>query len=222
MRAMIRSHHDDRVRHVFDEWAGNGRAEGMERGHGPAAREALEHLRLAAGSRYLDIGCGNGYTVRWAAELCAPGTAMGIDISPEMIARARKLSGRLDNTRFHLGRFPEVDLDDQFFDGILSVEALYYVPDLPAALARIRELLAPKGRFACVVDYYAENTASHVWAEELGLPLTLLSEAGWRGALETEGLEILGQERVRRESAPSGQEWKCSEGSLLTLARRAD
>ena len=219
---MIRPNASDRVRDVFDEWAGNGRAEGMERGHGPAARAALERLALGAGSRYLDIGCGNGYTVRWAAPICSPGAAVGIDLSPEMVARARKLSGSQDNARFHVARFPEVAFEDQSFDGILSVEALYYLPDLPAALARIRELLTPGGRFACVVDYYAENAASHAWAEELKLPLTLLSEAGWRGALQTEGLEITGQERVRRDSAPSGQEWKCSEGSLLTLARRAE
>ncbi len=80
-----------RVRDVFDDWARRGRAEGMERGHGPTARQGFDRLEVGAGTRYLDIGCGNGYTVRWAA--AAGARATGLDVSAEMITRARDGGG---------------------------------------------------------------------------------------------------------------------------------
>ncbi|MCA9536195.1 MAG: class I SAM-dependent methyltransferase [Myxococcales bacterium] len=59
------------VRSLFDQWAQAGRAEGMQHSHTPAARQAFERLAVQPGQHYLDIGCGNGYSVRWAAEIDA-------------------------------------------------------------------------------------------------------------------------------------------------------
>lgn len=54
----------ERVQAVFDEWATAGRADRMAHSHAPFARVAFVKLRLRPGSSYLDLGCGNGYTVR--------------------------------------------------------------------------------------------------------------------------------------------------------------
>lgn len=210
----------ERVRDLFDDWAARGRAEGMERGHGPTATQAFSRLGVAAGTRYLDIGCGNGYTVRWAAGVSADVEAVGLDVSPQMIERARAASAELPNARFVNDAFPSSELVASSFDAVFSMEVFYYLEDLDAGLRAVKTLLAPGGRFACVVDFYAENEASHSWAEDMSLPLHLLSEAQWRQRCEAAGLTVIEQARLRPQLEP-GEEptWKHREGSLLTLAQ---
>ncbi len=210
----------DKVRTLFDDWARQGRAEGMERGHGPAARRAFDRLALRPDGRYLDIGCGNGYTVRWAAAAAPRGEAVGVDVSEEMIRRARRLSAHLPNVTFVAGHFPDVDLGPDPFDAVFSMEVLYYLPDLDAALRAVRDRMAPGGLFACVVDYYAENEASHSWPDDLGVPMTLLDEAGWARAFERAGLHVEDQARLRLPEEIASSPWKVTHGSLMTLGRR--
>ncbi|HKY31133.1 MAG TPA: class I SAM-dependent methyltransferase [Candidatus Polarisedimenticolia bacterium] len=209
-----------RVRDVFDDWARSGRAEGMERGHAPAARAAFERLGLTATSRYLDIGCGNGYTVRWAAAAAPRGLAVGVDLSEAMIERASALSEGIPNVRFAAGDFLTVTPPGAPFDAVFSMEVLYYLPGLQAGLERVRGLLVPGGLFACVVDYYTENPASHSWPDDLGVPMTLLSAEGWAAAFRRAGLDLVSQERLRHPAGEGVAAWKLAEGSLFTLGRR--
>ncbi len=101
------------------------------------------------------------------------------------------------------------------------MEVFYYLDDLAAGLAAVTSLLRPGGRFACVVDFYGENEASHSWPEEMNLPLQLLSEADWRAAMEGAGLRVVDQARLRAPlAAGETPTWKHREGSLLTLSTR--
>jgi SAM-dependent methyltransferase len=211
-----------RVRDVFESWAREGRAEGMERGHGRAARRGFELLELPREGWYLDVGCGNGYTVRWAAEAAPDGWAVGIDLAPAMVERARAASAAIPNVEFQVARFPDTALPHGCFDAVLSMEVLYYLPDMDDALREIARLLVPGGRFVCVVDYYEENPASHGWPEEMGVQMTRLDAAGWRQAVERAGLVVSGQERVTEPEGADPTHWKVTAGSLLTLARRGD
>ncbi len=211
-----------RVREVFDDWADRGRAEGMESGHAFSARAGFERLELSPGAHYLDIGCGNGYTVRWAADLVgAEGQAVGLDVSPNMVERARAAAAGLAGVQFHVAAFPDHPLPRQAFQGIFSMEVLYYVPDVAGALQEIQRLLAPGGRFVCVVDYYRENSASHSWPDDLGVAMNLLSMAGWRGAFEEAGLTVA-EQTCLLYPLEAGEEpgWKHTQGSLLTVGER--
>lgn len=213
----------ERVRDIFHDWAERGRAEGMEAGHGPSARAGIAHLALEPGQRYLDIGCGNGYTLRWVAPVVGPeGRAVGIDVAPGMIERARALSAEHSNIDVHLAAFPAHELAPASFHGVFSMEVFYYLPDLPAALAATHALLAPGGRFACVVDFYGENPESHEWPEQLGCEMTLWSAAEWVRGFEAAGFTDIHQERVRHPLADGAEPgWKHTIGSLLTVGRRA-
>ena len=210
-----------RVRDVFDEWAEDGRAERMAAAHALVARQAFAVLGLAPGQRYLDIGSGSGYTVRWAAQVATSVEAVGIDVSAQMIALARQLTLGLPNARFRRGSFPMADLGPGSFHAIFSMETFYYLPDLAAALRAVHDLLVPGGQFACVVDYYEENQASHAWPTDLGVTMHLLSAPGWRQAFEDAGLAVVRQERLFPPLA-AGEEpsWKHTEGSLFTLGKR--
>ncbi|MDF1565710.1 MAG: class I SAM-dependent methyltransferase [Deltaproteobacteria bacterium] len=199
------SRHVQKVGALFDEWAREGRAEGMERTHARAARPAFERLGVGAGHRYLDVGCGNGYSVRWAVEAGAA-SALGVDLSEEMIARAREQSRGHAAASFLQAAFPGGGLPAGGFDRIFSMEAYYYLADLDAALEATRALLAPGGRFACTIDHYLENEESHGWSEELGLSLHLLGAAEWSERFSRAGFEEIEQEAIA--------------GSLLTLGRR--
>lgn len=221
MRRFRTTHQLLRVRDVFDEWAESGRAQGMEQGHGPAARRAFDALDLASGERFLDVGCGNGYVVRWAAQVAPSVDALGIDVSAQMIALARELTSGMPNARFRRGSFPLIELEPGRFDAIFSMEVFYYLPDLAAGLRSVRELLAPGGRFACVVDYYRENQASHTWPEDLGVPMHLLSADEWCQAFAEAGLDVVRQDRLCTPHVPGTPVvWKHTMGSLFTLGRR--
>ncbi len=182
------------MRDVFDEWARSGRAEGMERGHGPAARPAFEWLAVQPDEGYLDVGCGNGYTVRWAAAVDPSVRATGLDVSSAMIERARAMSADHPNASFVCSEFPTAHIAPGTVDAAFSMEVLYYLPDLPGALRAIRDLLAPGGRFACVVDFFTERPDSHSWPDDLGVDMTLWSAAEWRAGCVDAGLVVADQQ----------------------------
>ncbi|WP_199351036.1 class I SAM-dependent methyltransferase [Haliangium ochraceum] len=210
-----------RVRDVFDEWAESGRADGMERGHGPTAKQAFDALGVSPNYRFLDIGCGNGYVVRWAAQTAPSVDAVGIDVSAHMVALARQLTTGQPNARYRRGSFPQIDLSRAQFDAIFSMEVFYYLSDLDAGLQAVRDLLAPGGSFACVVDFYRENADSHSWPEDLGVDMHLLSAAEWCQAFERAGLEVADQRRLYAPKLPGmPASWKHTTGSLFTLGRR--
>lgn len=212
----------ERVRDVFEDWASRGRAEGMAESHTPFVRPVFDRLPLEAGARYLDIGCGNGYTVCWAAERVGPaGEAVGIDVAPGMIARAGARCGDRPSVRFHVATFPDDHpLPAEHFDVVFSMEVFYYLPDLKRALSEVRALLVPGGQFACQVDYYEENRASHAWPADVGVAMTPLSARGWREAFESVGLVVTEQFRVRLPADAATDAWQSVEGSLATIGRR--
>jgi SAM-dependent methyltransferase len=206
----------------------------MAASHAPVARVALERLELRRDARFLDIGCGNGYAVRWAAEAAPDGVAVGLDVAPAMIALARRHSSGYGNARFAVAEFGTaarvVPGAPPGFDAIFSMEVFYYLPDLDAALREALALLKPGGRFACAVDYYGENAASHSWPADLGVPMTLLDQAGWCAAFERAGFVNVRQERIRQAAATAARvetdvhaataDWKVTHGTLLTLGER--
>lgn len=208
------------AREVFDEWAAEGRDEGMAEAHGPVARRVLDRLELPRDGRFLDVGCGNGYAVRWAAARMPDGEAVGIDASPEMIRHARERSQGLGKVRFERADFPEHPLPAGAFDAIFSMEVFYYFSDVAAALEATLRLLRPGGEFACVVDYYEENTASHGWPELTGAPMELMSADEWRGALEAAGFVDVRQDRITLPPEEASQDWHSTVGSLVTVGRR--
>jgi trans-aconitate 2-methyltransferase len=94
----------------------------------------------------VDLGCGPGTLTRELAERWPEARVVGIDNSPEMLAKARPLAipGRLD--------FVQVDLSQwsppQPVDFIFSNAALHWIDDHAALLARLAGWLAPGGTLA--------------------------------------------------------------------------
>lgn len=91
----------------------------------------------------LDIGCGLGrLTHRLAA---GERTVTGIDLSPEMIARARRQCTGAERVTLRCGDFLRLDFGDARFDCILSAATLHHLPEARAVGTMVR-LLRPGGR----------------------------------------------------------------------------
>lgn len=212
-----------RVKAVFDDWAASGRGERMGAAHEPNARQGFERLALRPGERFLEVGCGVGYAVRWAAAVDPTVDALGVDLSPTMIERARGASTGLPNARFLCAPFPGPWLDEEApFDAVFSMEVLYYFDDPDAALARIAGALSPGGRFVCVIDYYEGNPGSLGWDDALGVHMHRRTPEQWAGALRSAGLDDTAHARLREPVTPGEPfTWKHEHGSLLLEGRRS-
>lgn len=110
---------------------------------------ATAHLR--AGEVVVDLGSGGGLDVFLAAKKVGPeGRAIGIDMTPAMIERARANaeSGGYTNVEFHHATIDNIPLPDGSVDCVISNCVLNLAPDKPAVFREIARILKPGGRLA--------------------------------------------------------------------------
>lgn len=130
----------DTLADAYDVWIqGELEAKPLER----ALLGGFAELVLAAGGGPVaDIGCGQG---RVTAHLRTLGlSAFGIDLSPKMLANARRTHPDL---RFDEGSMTAVDAKDGALGGIVAWYSIIHVPreQLPAVFAEFHRVLAPGG-----------------------------------------------------------------------------
>ena len=181
---------------TFDLWANDGRDAGMETEHGDVARQVIAKMGIKAGQQVLDLGCGNGWATRLLAKSSPGGRAVGVDVSPAMVARAEALHSLTIRARYEVMPFEQLTFKDGQFDRAFSIEALYYAADLARALAEIQRVLKPLGTLDLIVDYYKENPATGTWARACGVPMSHLGEGEWRARLEQAGFTGVTSARV--------------------------
>ena len=110
---------------------------------------------LNPGEVVLDLGCGGGLDVFLAVRRVGPtGRAIGVDMTPEMIARARRNAVRfcqetgLANVEFRLGEIECLPVPDESVDVVISNCVINLSPDKPRAWREIARVLRPGGRVA--------------------------------------------------------------------------
>lgn len=195
----------EKVIATFDAWARNGRDEGMEDGHGDVVRQVVGRMTIAPGEKVLDLGCGNGWATRLLAQANVGVQAVGVDASPEMIARADELHSLKIRARYDLGSFERLDFKDGEFDRIFSMEAFYYTIDLGATLGECLRVLRPGGVADVVIDFYRENTATECWARQMELELQWHGADEWRAAFEKAGFTNVSTGRVVDSRGPGDE-----------------
>jgi ubiquinone/menaquinone biosynthesis C-methylase UbiE len=144
-------------RQMWDNAAAGWQAwwQNIERGAQKVSDKLVEMAQIKPGDRVLDIATGIGEPAVTAAKRVKPnGKVVATDISAQMIAiaKARAKSLGLDNVmEFREGDAEKLDLPTSSFNAVLSRWGLMFLPNLPGALGRIRELLVPGGRLAAAV-----------------------------------------------------------------------
>ncbi len=106
---------------------------------------------IRPGATGVDLGAGGGLDVFLASPLVGPeGKAIGIDMTPEMIERARSnaLSGGYKNVEFRLATIDKLPLADDSVDCVISNCVINLAPDKPAVFREIARVLKPGGRLA--------------------------------------------------------------------------
>ena len=104
---------------------------------------------IQAGERAVDCGSGAGADALIAARLVgASGRVIGIDMTPEMLAKARASAAEagLTNVEFREGILEALPVETGWADVVISNGVLNLVPDKAAALAEMYRVLRPGGR----------------------------------------------------------------------------
>jgi SAM-dependent methyltransferase len=148
---------------------------------------------LQAGETVLDVGCGAGVDLILAALGVGPsGRAIGVDMTPEMVARAQaNVAARgLAQVIVRPGLMEQLPVETATVDCVLSNGALSLSPQKPRAFAEIARVLSAAGR-AVLSDLVVETLPPWVRAEpalEGSCLAGALSEAGMLDHLRRAGL----------------------------------
>ncbi len=126
---------------------------------------------LQPGEDVLDVGCGAGMDSLVAAQMVgASGSVTGIDMTPEMVVKARGSIAEmgLGNVRIVEGSAEHLPFDDASFDVVISNGVIDLIPDKDAVFSEITRVLRPGGRIQ-LADVTIQNPVSEESKRDIDL-----------------------------------------------------
>jgi SAM-dependent methyltransferase len=118
-----------------------------------------EFAGVREGDTVLDLGSGAGNDAFVARAIVGEGgRVIGVDMTPEMISRARRNNAKLghDNVEFRLGEIENLPVAAESVDVVISNCVLNLVPDKKRAFAEIHRVMKASARF-CISDIVIEG-----------------------------------------------------------------
>ena len=185
----------------------------------------------AAGTRVLDLGCGPGHASGQLAARFPDLEFVGVDLSPGMIATARRRHDSLPNLEFREGDAMALPFDDASFERGLTLASIKHWPDPALGLRELARVLRPYGELLVLeCDRRATwATCRHFvrrWRRLLPFTETLATAYFHRfvagGGLDVDRLRALlegaGFDRVHVEAVPDfpavvGRAVRCQDGA---------
>jgi arsenite methyltransferase len=187
---------------------------------------------IEVGEAVLDLGSGSGTDTFVAAlRTGAEGRVVGVDMTDEQLAKARRLADEAGFTQasFQAGYIEEPPVGAAGFDCVISNGVINLSPDKPAVFAAAAKALRPGGRLALADIVSAKQLPEGVtcdaslWAACIG---GAMQHDDYRAAIEGAGFEI---ESWRENSAyrfvserADNATQKYGVTSISLLARRGD
>jgi ubiquinone/menaquinone biosynthesis C-methylase UbiE len=147
-------------RRHFDRWARRYERDPTSRRLATVQDAALEALDLGPSDRLLDVGCGTGAAVRRAAPRVE--RAVGVDLAPAMIARARELAAEVPNVEFLEADSERLPFADGAFTAVLCTTSFHHYPDPGCAAREMARVLASGGRVV-IGDGCSDRLAARIF-----------------------------------------------------------
>jgi len=205
----------DNVSKKFDEWAINGKAESMEKGHGVNVLKFLKKTSFDKPFSFLDVGCGNGWVIRYISNMSTCKKAVGIDKSKKMIIQSNK---KIKNNKEN---FVCTDIETWKytgkFDYVFAMESIYYSDSIEKAIKKIFKLVKPGGKFFCGTDFYTENKATIKWANIMKIQMHLHSKKEWKEFFKNAGF-ITHTKQIK--DLKGNEKWKKEFGTLFIIGTK--
>ncbi|MDJ0866271.1 MAG: class I SAM-dependent methyltransferase [Myxococcota bacterium] len=113
--------------------------------------EAARLLRLGGavrGGTALEMGCGRGVGAELVLDVFGAARVDAFDLDPRMVERARtRLAPRGERARFWVGDATSIPVPDASYDAVFDFGIIHHIPRWRLALAEVRRVLKPEGRF---------------------------------------------------------------------------
>ncbi len=123
------------------------------------------------GERVLDAGCGAGFDALIAAMKVGPGGhVIGVDMTPEMLEKARRNAASLgvNNTEFREGLLEDLPVEDGSVDVVISNGVINLCPDKEAVYRELLRVLKPGGRLM-TADIIVQRAVSEEAKQDIDL-----------------------------------------------------
>lgn len=126
---------------------------------------------LEPGEVVLDVGSGAGSDSLVAAQMVgAEGRVTGVDMTPEMLAKAKAAAVEMEatNVEFVAGEAEALPFKDESFDVVISNGVIDLIPDKDAVFSEIYRVLRPGGRIQ-IADVTIQNPVSEEGRQQIDL-----------------------------------------------------
>lgn len=156
----------------------------------PLDRELLDRFAadVAGRGEACDMGCGPGQVARYLRD--AGAAVFGLDLSPRMVAEARRLN---PDIAFREGDMLALDLPDGALAGIAAFYAIVNLPpaSLPAVFREMARVLRPAGLL--LLAFHAGHDTVHereLWGRPIEMTFFFFEPAAIRREVECAGLIV--------------------------------
>ena len=124
-----------------------------------------DHYDFKPGMRILELGCGNGSMWPEMIDSLPDGCELILsDFSKGMLDVARMRIGEYPGLSYRVINIMDIPYETNSMDIVIANMMLYHAPDIDCALAEVRRVLKPDGKFYCAT--YGENSIM-TWLNEV-------------------------------------------------------
>jgi arsenite methyltransferase len=201
LRARLEAHLARQLGHPAG-LAGRMVARGLNRGNERLITTAVQALQPPPGATLADVGFGGGLGLRLLLSAGADSVVHGVEVSTAMLQRAQTTFGEELSTGrlfLHLASIEHLPLGNSSLDGAITVNTLYFVPELDRAFGELARVLTGSGRV--VIGIGDPEAMKELRFTAYGFRLRPVAEI--TAALAAAGLPVVEHRRVGEGRIPA-------------------